>query len=84
MSKFDNGGPAFAGMHYQKDTRIPAGDKTITVYHQGASLWDFYAAHAMTGMLSRKVNSFGDMAEAAGNAADVMIAEKRKREKQNG
>lgn len=69
MSWFNNGGPAFPKEGYQPQT--------------GMTLWDYFAAHALSGFWSGEMNSLtsthADATEFAAKAADAMIAERRKR-----
>ena len=68
---FNDGGPAFPC-----ENREPAAIST------GMSLWDFYAAAALIGIIggdeSQQLESL-DVAEESANFADAMIVERNKR-----
>ena len=70
--KWDNGGSAY-----------PIVLETSISWHceMGATLWDFYAAHALTMLRRGDANFPKDYASHAAEIADAMIAERRKRER---
>lgn len=77
---FNDGGPAFP----QLNVEVVSDHMAVQNVSGGMSLWDFYAAAAMTGMLvsSSFDDSYPDSKTAALEAADyadAMIAEREKR-----
>jgi len=71
MSKeYDDGGPAF-----------PALGNTYGNANKGMTLWDYYAAAALTGQESNPNNDwdYNESAQIAAKMADAMIAERKKR-----
>lgn len=65
----DNGGPAFP---------VP-----FEAFHQGATLLDYFAGQALSGMMLNTVEREGESTELAVRAYDqatAMVAEKRRRE----
>jgi len=67
-----DGGPAFPQSY-----RVP-GSSTI-VGPTGITLWDYYAAAAMSALASEACASFESRAIEAADNADAMLAERKKR-----
>ena len=78
----DDGGPAFPCAVYQTSDC-----EAFRHYHDGVSLWDYYAAAALTGELASQYGDggawpdthVGVLAARIGVIADAMIAERKKR-----
>lgn len=81
--KFDDGGPAFP-------TDNQAQVALNTFHYEGMSLWDFFAAQTLSGIIGsfkkyEKIDGSGpaicrsDLVAVAASYADAMIAERRKR-----
>lgn len=70
--KFDDGGPAFP--YYEQED---------VATFEGMTLWDYYAAKALSGLCVPITNDVcwkpTDTAAIAGDMADAMIAERKKR-----
>ncbi len=66
--KHDDGGPAF-----------PHWDGPDGKCYNGMTLWDYFAAHALSSFLLDEGLDFEECADRAAKSADVMIAEKEKR-----
>lgn len=64
-TKHDDGGPAYP---------VPSNALDI-----GMTLWDFYAAAALQGYMAARSCDVNHIASVAAQAADAMIAERRKR-----
>lgn len=67
MSNEENGGPAFPARDFYNDD--------VHIHHDGMSLRDYFAAKAMQGFMSARVN-FSDKSIAANAAyemADAML-----------
>lgn len=95
MCKFDDGGC----ISRSNDQLEGSDGKLYLVGERALTLWDYYAAHALTGNLAhsqlqrdieemrhdRKTSGFRCRVNAglAAEQADAMIAEKRKREKRD-
>ena len=81
----DDGGPAYPRRPYVgQDARGIVEDDAFTSGHKGMSLWDHYYGQAMTGLLaSGNFAAVGpnERAVMAGDIAAAMVAEKRRREK---
>ena len=78
--KHDDGGPAYplsedAISHRCRDFNM-----------QGMTLLDYFAGQALAGLLANpeKDYAYADAADLAYRQADAMIAEKRRRERNNG
>jgi len=78
----DTGGPAFPFTpNMQKLLPDGTWDQDHDPGDEGMTLWDYYAAHALAGLLAGNVDyEIGVAAEDAANHADTLIAEKRQRE----
>ena len=88
-----DGGPAFPGIdgqdgHGHGTRRVDATGMAALVFHnQGMTLWDYYAAAAITGDLASQSVEAGEWAEScfpglaarAALIADAMLAERKKR-----
>ena len=77
---FNDGGPAFP----QLDVEVVSDTYAVTTAHGGMSLWDFYAAAALAGAVGapdvpKLHHPVQQIAEAVGDFADAMIAEREKR-----
>jgi len=86
MSYEKMGGPAFPEIG-QEETLTDA-NGAITGYRQhhpqsGMTLWDYYAAAALTGLLSARPSSDDHMMREATMAADLMISIRNKRQENN-
>jgi len=78
--KFDDGG----SMH-PIQAAVQVGSVVHLIGHasKGMSLWDYYAGQAMQGIAANPegpAGNWGTVCHDAANAADAMIAEKRRRE----
>lgn len=72
--KIDDGGPAFPTAYKYTDR-----SGAIRLERNGASLRDWFAGHALTGLMSiDRPHTFDEDARRAYAAADAMIAERAK------
>jgi len=86
MSEKD-GGPAFPGVDGQDGfghtTRVLHSDgmATYVTHNQGMTLWDYYARGAMQTLIDRADprDAKSDIAKLAGDLANAMLAERKKR-----
>ena len=70
MNHDKTGGPAFP---------VPPNDSKVS-FPTGMTLWDWYAGHALAGMLSDGEECAPFLlAECCANVADAMLAERKKR-----
>ena len=72
MTKFDDGGPAFPHEWYGIDIHGRQHG------YKGMTLWDYFAAHALEGLLAYGMNQ-AMAAQIAAEQADELLAERRKR-----
>lgn len=70
MTKHDNGGSAFP----QNDAAVNRINN-----HDGMTLWDYFAAHALPMLRRGDANFPKDYASYIAEIADAMIAERKKR-----
>jgi hypothetical protein len=85
----DDGGPAFPGFQetygYGDDKkRFADGEVFFERYDPGMSLHDWFAGMAMQAFVSRTDGSWIEAPRYAHDVADAMLAEKRRREAENG
>jgi hypothetical protein len=77
---WNNGGPAFPAQE-----KIDYPTASVMEYHQGMSLWDWYAGQALITLVQNHVKGLisngneTDIAKRAGEFADAMIAERNRR-----
>lgn len=83
--QFDDGGPAFprAASEYTEHGTCQDGNTAVNE-QDGMTLWDYFAAHALTGLLAAETAEYGykkleDATMTAASVADAMIAERKKR-----
>jgi hypothetical protein len=69
MDKVNDGGPAFP-MGYHRDGN--------SADHGGMTLRDWFAGHALTGLMSNTTMPCAPWAETAYRVADAMLAERAK------
>lgn len=81
MSDEKMGGPAFPTMYGAERAND---DNTLFNVTNGMTLWDYYAAAAMTGYLAAGNRVDDSMAHEAATAADLMLAERAKRAENYG
>jgi len=79
MTDTKDGGPAFPG----EQGHVPGGTWNQT-FESGMSLRDFFAAHALTGMLADKTPAkyYDEIAGHAYRFADAMLAARAPKDKQ--
>lgn len=89
MGKIDDGGQAFPGQ--ESVVLVPQEcdhAHSIQVQRNGMSIRDYVAAIAMQGILvdtaDHSLGTIREYVETAFDCADAFIAEKRRREKENG
>ncbi len=76
--KFDDGGPAFPNIMEIKQS--PDGcDGAWPEIIGGATLWDYFAAHALLGLVNNPDSKISFDVQNAAMIADAMIAERKKR-----
>ena len=82
MSAPKMGGPAFPTMYGAERAND---ENTLFNVANGMTLWDYYAAAAIGGLMAAQVHGFNDQpgkgpfAEMAAGMADAMLAERAKR-----
>lgn len=69
----EDGGPAFA---FPSVAGLPNGE--VIYGHNGMSLRDYFAAHALNGLLASHSKTAADHAQDAYELADAMIARRSK------
>ena len=80
-TKHDDGGPAFPGTRVEIDNMTGKVSALDFSKPAGMTLWDHYAAAALTGMLadSNLTGNHSEFARQSGETADAMLAERNKR-----
>lgn len=78
MSDTKDGGPTFPATRPERVRESLHGQTHIKVEYPGMSLRDWFAGHAMEGMISARPDnaSWDDLAKFAYVAADAMLAER--------
>lgn len=71
MTKQHMGGPAFP-------TENERQTGANSYHHEGMTLWDYYAAAALTGTVNENHTAYSD-ASIAAEIADAMLTERQKR-----